>query len=100
VFGLAEVVFVQALPLVMLALLTLIGHHTLQRRIAFDVNLALFIMRLGVMVGTRRAYRNPPWTYWLSVVADLPVAAALITSALRRRHTWRGRPLVMSERIT
>jgi len=58
------------------------------------------VMRIGVLAGTRRAYRNPAWTYWLSLLADLPVAAALIASALRRRHTWRGRALVMSERIT
>jgi hypothetical protein len=58
------------------------------------------MMRIGVLIGTRRAYRNPGWTYWLSLLADLPVAAALIASALRRRHTWRGRTLVMSERKT
>jgi dolichol-phosphate mannosyltransferase len=98
--GLAEVVFVQALPLAMLAGLVLLGHHSLARSLAFDANLVLFMMRLGVLAGIRRAYRNPEWTYWLSVFADLPVAAALITSALRRRHTWRGRALVMSKRIT
>jgi dolichol-phosphate mannosyltransferase len=98
--GLAEVLFVQALPLALLCLLALTGHSSLQRSAAFSVNGFLFLMRLGVLAGTRRAYRNSAWTYWLSVFADLPVAAALLTSALRRRHTWRGRPLVMSERIT
>lgn len=98
--GLAEVVCVQALPLGALLLLATVGHHSLGASVAFDVNLVLFMMRLGVLAGTRRAYRNPAWTYWLSVFADLPVAAALITSAVRRRHTWRGRALVMSERIT
>ncbi len=98
--GLAEVLFVQALPLVLLFLLALLGHASLQRSAAFAVNGFLLLLRIGVLAGTRRAYRNPAWTYWLSVFADLPVAAALLASALRRRHTWRGRPLVMSERIT
>jgi dolichol-phosphate mannosyltransferase len=100
VIGLAEVVFVQALPLAIFVLLAIVGHHSPARTLAFDVSLALVLMRIGVMVGTRRAYRNPAWTHWLSIFADLPVAAALIASALRRRHTWRGRALVMSERIT
>jgi hypothetical protein len=86
--------------LALLCLLVLIGHATPQRALAFDVNAVLLLMRIGVLAGTRRAYRNPQWSYWLSLFADLPVAAALITSALRRRHTWRGRALVMSERIT
>jgi dolichol-phosphate mannosyltransferase len=37
---------------------------------------------------------RPPWTYWLSPLADLPAVALLAASALRRRHTWRGRTLV------
>jgi dolichol-phosphate mannosyltransferase len=98
--GLAEVLLVQALPLALLCLLLLTGHSSLQRSAAFGVNSVLLVMRIGVLAGTRRAYRNPAWTYWLSIGADLPVAAALLASALRRRHTWRGRPLVMSERIT
>jgi dolichol-phosphate mannosyltransferase len=100
VLGLAEIVFVQALPLAMVCLLMLVGHHSLQRSMAFDANVILLFIRIGVLAGTRRAYRNPTWTYWLSLCADLPVAAALITSTLRRRHTWRGRALVISERIT
>ena len=34
-----------------------------------------------------------PLTYWLSPVTDLPVAIALVVSASRRTHTWRGRPM-------
>jgi dolichol-phosphate mannosyltransferase len=98
--GLAEVVFVQALPLLLVELLILTGNQHALRSVPFDLNLILLMMRLGVLAGTRRAYRNPAWTYWLSVFADVPVAIALIASALRRRHMWRGRALVMSERIT
>lgn len=98
--GLAEVFFVQALPLGLLCFNELVGIRHQAQTTAIDVNLILLGIRIGVMAGTRRAYRNPAWTYWLSPIADLPVAAALITSALRRRHTWRGRALVVSERIT
>ena len=99
-FGLAEIALVQALPLVLLVCLSLNGHATPQRTFTYDVNAVLLLLRIGVLAGTHRAYRNPPWTYWLSFIADAPVAAALIASALRRRHTWRGRALVVSERIT
>lgn len=98
--GLAEVAFVQALPLALILLLTATGHASPQRSATFTVELVLLLVRLGVLAGTHRAYRNPAWTYWLSLFADLPVAAALIASALRRRHVWRGRALVISERIT
>ena len=56
--------------------------------------LGLVFLRLGVLAGTRRAYVRPPWTYWLSPLADLPALGLLAASALRRRHTWRGRTLV------
>lgn len=58
------------------------------------VNLALFAMRLGVLAGTWRAYRQPPATYWLSPLVDLPVSLRLWQSAMQHSHTWRGRPLV------
>lgn len=95
--GLAEILFVQALPLALVVLLVLGGHESVQRSAAFTVNLVLLFVRIGVLAGTHRAYRNPPGTYWLSLFADLPVAAALIASALRRRHLWRGRELVISK---
>lgn len=50
--------------------------------------------RMGVLFGTARAYRCRPWSYWLSPLCDLPVAFKLGSSALRRRHTWRGRSIV------
>jgi dolichol-phosphate mannosyltransferase len=98
--GLAEVVLVQALPLALLCLLALAGGVTRGHALACEVEAGLVLMRIGVLAGMRRAYRNSTWSYWLSLFADLPVAAALIRSALRKRHTWRGRALVMSERIS
>jgi dolichol-phosphate mannosyltransferase len=57
---------------------------------AIDVVLAL--VRLGTLVGTRRAYTRTGAAYWLSPFAD-PLAALAIARgvARRRRQTWRGR---------
>ncbi len=55
------------------------------------VNSLLLIARIGVLIGMARAYPARPWTYWFSPLLDLPAALALWRSALRGRHTWRGR---------
>lgn len=88
--GWLEVALVQALPPVAL-LLGLVG---LTPRWVVGVNVALVAARIGVLTGMRRAYRRPPWTYWLSPLFDLPVAVLLVIMMLRRRYTWRGRVLV------
>ena len=84
--GLAEVVLVQALPLPALVAARLLA---LPAAIA-ALQAVLVAVRLGVLAGTARAYVRRPWTYWLSPLADAPVAARVVTSALRRRHRWRG----------
>jgi dolichol-phosphate mannosyltransferase len=89
--GLAEVLLVQALPLPLYVWLRLTRRG---QSVAAIVNGSLLITRLGVLAGTSRAYVERPWTYWLSPLADLPVAIRITTSAMRRRHTWRGRTLV------
>jgi dolichol-phosphate mannosyltransferase len=93
--GLFEVLFVQALPPVLLAALLVRGAS--RSTLAFRVNLALTIVRLATLAGTKRAYERVPATYWLSPLADLPAALALIGSTLSSNHVWRGRRLV-SER--
>ena len=55
------------------------------------VDAAALMIRLGTLVGTRRAYRHPDRAYWLSPLADAPAVASLVGSLLRRTHTWRGR---------
>ena len=100
VVGLAEIAFVQALPLALVLGLAPISNATPSAHVLFLTNVIFLMMRLGVLAGTYRAYRKPPWTYWLSPLADLPVTFALISSALRRRHTWRGRALVISGRTS
>jgi dolichol-phosphate mannosyltransferase len=80
-FDLAVVVLAQVLPVPRL----------LTRR-GDVVDLALAVVRLGTLAGTRTAYaRNDP-AYWLSPLAD-PLAALAIARGIARRgrQTWRGR---------
>jgi dolichol-phosphate mannosyltransferase len=89
--GLAEVLLVQALPLPCgIATLRSPSRHNLSGYI----NGLLVLVRLGILVGTARAYRSRPPTYWFSPLADMPVALKLFASSVRRRHVWRGRAVV------
>jgi dolichol-phosphate mannosyltransferase len=89
-FDLGLLVLVQALPLPVL-IFGLIFAAPLWLVLA---TLLLFLMRIGVLFGTARAYPDRPWTYWLSPLCDLPVVLRVIHSALLRRHEWRGRTYV------
>ena len=90
----AELLFAQALPLPTLVVLLALGERVPFARVATAIVVALVVMRLGVLAGTRRAYVRPSLAYWLSPLADLPAVVLLIASALRRTHVWRGRILV------
>ncbi|MBX5458500.1 MAG: glycosyltransferase [Thermogemmatispora sp.] len=101
--GWLEVLLVQALPLPLLSLLAgaLLARGKRWRRAALPLpvaalglNAGLLLLRLGALVGMRRAYRRTPWTYWLSPLCDLAVALQLGRQALRRRHRWRGRLVI------
>jgi dolichol-phosphate mannosyltransferase len=92
--ALAGLLLAQALPLPTLLALAFVRDQVPFGGVAFGICVALVMMRLGVLAGTRRAYVRPPLWYWLSPLADLPAVALLIASALRRKHTWRGRTLV------
>lgn len=87
--SLAAVLLAQALPLPTL-LLALLARDGAASALAG----ALVLMRAGVLCGTRRAYVRPPWTYWLSPLADLPALALIALAAARRTQRWRGRTLV------
>ena len=89
--GLTAVALAQALPL---PLLLMLWRSVPRPRVALAINSVLLMVRLGVLVGTARAYTWRPWTYWLSPLVDLPVAIQLWRNALRRTHIWRGRLLV------
>ena len=89
--GWLEILFVQTLPLPFFLGLMLTGSRY---RSLLALNGLLLVLRLGVLFGTARAYRRRPWSYWLSPCCDLPIALKLGVSSLRRRHTWRGRPLL------
>jgi dolichol-phosphate mannosyltransferase len=92
--ALAELLFAQALPLPTLIVVLALGDRVPFARVAAAIVFALVAMRLGVLVGTRRAYVRPSVAYWLSPLFDLPAVALLMLSALRRTHVWRGRVLV------
>ncbi len=89
--GWLEVVLVQALPLPLFLLL--VATHSRSRWLVLPESI-LTAIRIGVLIGTARAYQRRPWSYWLSPLCDLPVALELGRNALKRRHTWRGRVLV------
>ena len=89
--GWLEVALVQALPVPLF--LFLVATHSRHRWLVLSEGI-LIAMRIGVLIGTARAYQHRPWSYWLSPLCDLPVAIELGRNALKRRHTWRGRVLV------
>jgi dolichol-phosphate mannosyltransferase len=78
--GLGIVWFAQALPLVRL----LTGRGD-------PLDAVMAFARLGTLAGTRRAYEKPSALYWLSPLADIPVALRLTQSTLRPERSWRGR---------
>ncbi|MBV9358911.1 MAG: glycosyltransferase [Chloroflexi bacterium] len=82
--GLLEVLLVQALPVPLL--LAWRSH-----RVARSLNACLVLLRVGILIGMARAYRERPATYWLSPLLDPAAALALWLSAVRRHHQWRGR---------
>jgi len=88
--GLCKVFLFQALPLPVFLFSTFFGH------LSWPVRLTgiLALLRLGILVGTARAYQPRPWTFWLSPLCDLPVALKLFASAFARKHVWRGRVYV------
>ena len=86
--GLLEVVFIQASPPLLIAMILLTQRR--QYRLMM-VNCVLATLRIGVLFGTARAYSPRPWSYWLSPLCDFPVAIQLMRMAVRRTYTWRGR---------
>jgi dolichol-phosphate mannosyltransferase len=56
---------------------------------ALDV--AALALRVGTLVGTRRAYRHAGPAYWLSPLADLAVAMRITAGTVRPDRRWRGR---------
>ncbi len=92
--GMAEVLFVQAAPP-----LLLVGSAYLfgARNLVTQLQLGLIIARVGVLFGIRRAYFSRPWTYWLSPLADLPVTLEIIRRSRLKSHMWRGRKITSGD---
>jgi dolichol-phosphate mannosyltransferase len=88
--GLGEVLLVQSLPLPALLISAVLDRWGW----FMMTNLALLLMRIGVLAGTAPAYSSRPWSYWLSPIMDLPAALRLIQSTIKRRQVWRGRAYI------
>jgi dolichol-phosphate mannosyltransferase len=64
---------------------------SLTEQVLLGLNLGLVALRLGVLVGIRGSYQDPPWTLWASPLADPLAVLRVILSALSRPRSWRGR---------
>ena len=64
---------------------------SLTEQVLLGLNLGLVALRLGVLAGIRGSYQDPPWTFWVSPLADPLAVLRVILSALSRPRSWRGR---------
>jgi dolichol-phosphate mannosyltransferase len=55
------------------------------------VDVAALLVRVGTLVGTRRAYERRGVPYWLSPLADLAVAVRITAGTVRPNRRWRDR---------
>jgi dolichol-phosphate mannosyltransferase len=81
----------QALDVVTLWVALALPLPRLLLRRASPVDVALVAVRCALLLGLRRAYASPGVGFWLSPLADLPVAVRLTWSVLRPARSWRGR---------
>ena len=58
---------------------------------ATPATMLLLLIRIGVLVGTARAYERRRLGYWLSPFADLLAWLAVIRGSVAKQHRWRGR---------
>ncbi len=92
VIGLLNIAFLQVLPV--LSLIWMPASFRAIREFSL-VNRLLLGARLGIMLGTRRAYADVHWVYWLSPLCDPVSLIAYAMNLSKRSHTWRGRRLVI-----
>ncbi|MEN9242566.1 MAG: glycosyltransferase family 2 protein [Thermostichus sp. DG_1_5_bins_95] len=59
--------------------------------LVLGLNLGLIAFRFGLLGGIRGSYQDPPWTFWLSPLADPLAVFRIVLSALSRPRSWRGR---------
>lgn len=61
------------------------------RRTVDAIDIVAIAMRVGTLVGTRRAYVDRGAAYWCSPLADPLAIAATVTGLVTPSPTWRGR---------
>jgi hypothetical protein len=59
--------------------------------VATPLTMLLFAVRLGTLIGARRAYERAGVGYWLSPVADLLAWVVVMRGVLAPSRQWRGR---------
>ena len=59
--------------------------------VATPATLVALAIRLGTLVGTRRAYERPGVGYWLSPLADLVAWLVVVRGVVAPTRQWRGR---------
>jgi dolichol-phosphate mannosyltransferase len=92
--GLLNIAFLQVIPLV--------AHIWMPTAFREDrtfrlLNQILMGIRIGILAGTRRAYRKSSPVYWLSPLVDPITLVFYAANLVRRTHTWRGRQLISRE---
>ena len=81
----------QVVDAVLTALTVVAPLWLLMTGIATPVTAMLFVVRLGTLVGTRRAYERPGIGYWLSPIVDVMAWLAVVRGVLAPSRQWRGR---------
>jgi dolichol-phosphate mannosyltransferase len=83
-------VLVTALTLVSPLLLVAVG-GAMQLLLFTPLSVALLAIRIGTLIGTRRAYERGGFGYWLSPFADLLAWFVVVRGAISPSREWRGR---------
>ncbi|MCF2971071.1 glycosyltransferase [Synechococcus sp. Nb3U1] len=69
---------------------------SLTESLLLGLNLGLIAFRFRLLAGIRGSYQDPPWTFWLSPLADPLAVLRIVLSALSRPRSWRGRTYSVS----
>lgn len=81
----------QAFELSLLGATLVVPPVRVARRHGDLIDVAALAVRVGTLVGTRRAYERRGAAYWASPLADPLALAATVAGLVRRSTTWRGR---------
>jgi dolichol-phosphate mannosyltransferase len=81
----------QILQVVVLGVVMVLAPVSIMLGAPSVVSIVIVAMRLGTLVGTRRAYERGGAGYWLSPLADPIAVLAVLGNVIVPRRVWRGR---------